>query len=383
MLPHETIISRQTHQTFDRNQQTGFLDLDLISVDDDPNDSLNINGVIVKSLANKCFAIPISVKSENTEETTALIDSGAEGMFVDISIAQKWRKTSLVKLVRVWNVDGTANANGEIKEKCLITINCQGEEMTNWFYVMALGDQNFILGLPWLKKYNPVIKWREKTLEFHHSIQRMAIRALTWSLSLKEDKQAMPEWENDLVVQYLMSPRGPEPSNHTSLEASSLFSNLGDLISIQKVTPAQQMEQNYCNNEEKTQLPPEYMEWNKVFEKTASEQFPEHHTWDHTIELRKDFIVKKGKIYALSLMEQNSLDDWIKEQLAKGYIQQSKSPQSSPFFFVPKKESNTLCPCQDYQYLNEYTKPNVYPLPLISDLMINLKGSKFFTKLDL
>ena len=193
----------------------------------------------------------------------------------------------------------------------------------------------------------------------------------------------MPEWDDDLMVRYLMSLRGPEPSNHTGLEASSLFGNLGDPISIRKVTPAQQMEQNYCNKEEKMQLPREYVEWNKVFEKTASERFPECHTWDHTIELWEDFIAKKGKIYALSPMEQNSLDDWIKEQLAKGYIQQLKSPQSSPFFFVPKKESNTLCPCQDYRYLNEYTKPNMYPLPLISDLMINLKGSEFFTKLDL
>src|SRR5258707_5480649 len=33
--------------------------------------------------------------------------------------------------------------------------------------------------------------------------------------------------------------------------------------------------------------------------------------------------------------------------------------------------------------MNEYTNQIVYPLPLISDLMINLKGSKFFTKLDL
>src|SRR5258708_7080632 len=263
MLPHETIVSRQTHQTFDRNQQTGFLDLDLISVDGDPKDPIDINGVTVKSLANKHFTIPISIKSENTEETTALIDSGAEGMFINISIAQKWRKTSLVKPVKVQNVDGTANTNGEIKEKCLITIDCQGKEMTDWFYVMALGDQNFILGLPWLEKYNPVIEWREKTLEFHHSIQQMAIRALTWSLSLKEDKQAMPEWDDDLVVWYLMLPRGPKSSDHTGLEASSLFGNLGDPISIRKVTPAQQMEQNYCNKEEKMQLPREYSEWNK------------------------------------------------------------------------------------------------------------------------
>ena len=43
----------------------------------------------------------------------------------------------------------------------------------------------------------------------------------------------------------------------------------------------------------------------------------------------------------------------------------------------------TVQPCQDYRYLNEFTKPNTYPLPLISDLMIKLKGSKYFTKLDI
>jgi hypothetical protein len=52
-------------------------------------------------------------------------------------------------------------------------------------------------------------------------------------------------------------------------------------------------------------------------------------------------------------------------------------------FFVEKKDAKKLRPCQDYQYLNEFTKPNAYPLPLISDLMITLKGSKFFTKLDI
>jgi hypothetical protein len=50
---------------------------------------------------------------------------------------------------------------------------------------------------------------------------------------------------------------------------------------------------------------------------------------------------------------------------------------------VEKKDAKKLWPCQDYWYLNEFTKPNAYPLPLISDLMITLKGSKFFTKLDI
>jgi hypothetical protein len=79
-----------------------------------------------------------------------------------------------------------------------------------------------------------------------------------------------------------------------------------------------------------------------------------------------DFKPKKGKIYPLNPLQQNTLDEWIKEQLAKGYIRQSKSPQASPFFFVEKKDAKKLRPCQDYRYLNEFTKPNAYPLLLIS-----------------
>ena len=50
---------------------------------------------------------------------------------------------------------------------------------------------------------------------------------------------------------------------------------------------------------------------------------------------------------------------------------------------MEKKDAKKLQPCQDYRYLNEFTKPNAYPLPLILDLMIKLKGSKYFIKLDI
>ncbi len=55
---------------------------------------------------------------------------------------------------------------------------------------------------------------------------------------------------------------------------------------------------------------------------------------------------------------------------------------ASPFFFVGKKDGK-LRPCQDYRYLNEGTVKNMYPLPLISELLDKLKGAKYFTKMDL
>ena len=143
------------------------------------------------------------------------------------------------------------------------------------------------------------------------------------------------------------------------------------------------MEHKYNAQQEESTLPTQYLPWKEVFKQQASERFPGKCPWDHAIELKEDFKPKKGKIYPLSPLQQNTLDEWIKEQLNKGYIRLLKLPQASPFFFVEKKDAKKLQPCQDYQYLNEYTKLNTYPLPLITDLMITLKGSKYFTKLDI
>ena len=60
----------------------------------------------------------------------------------------------------------------------------------------------------------------------------------------------------------------------------------------------------------------------------------------------------------------------------------SKSPLASPFFFIQKKDSS-LCPIQDYQYLNSIMIKNKYPLPLISDLIDKLKNAMIFMKFDI
>ena len=54
----------------------------------------------------------------------------------------------------------------------------------------------------------------------------------------------------------------------------------------------------------------------------------------------------------------------------------------APVFFVGKKNSKKHI-VQDYQYLNEWTIKNNYPLPLISNIIENIDTKKVFTKLDL
>ena len=117
----------------------------------------------------------------------------------------------------------------------------------------------------------------------------------------------------------------------------------------------------------------------KVFEK-ESERMPMSKIWSHTIDLREGFVPKKGKIYLLSRIEREEVQEFVKDQLRKGYIQPLKSPQMLLVFFVPKKDGKKR---MVQEYLNSWMIKNNYPLPLISDLIDNIGKKKVFTKIDL
>ena len=87
------------------------------------------------------------------------------------------------------------------------------------------------------------------------------------------------------------------------------------------------------------------------------------------------------KVYPLSPAEQKELDAFLKENLKTGRIRPSKSPMSSLVFFIKNKDGS-LRLVQDYRALNTITVKNKYPLPLISELINKLQGTKYFTKLD-
>ena len=62
--------------------------------------------------------------------------------------------------------------------------------------------------------------------------------------------------------------------------------------------------------------------------------------------------------------EDKALDDFIDEQLAKGYIRPFISPYALSFFFIKKKDGK-LRPVQDHRNINKWMVRNQYTLPLI------------------
>ena len=62
--------------------------------------------------------------------------------------------------------------------------------------------------------------------------------------------------------------------------------------------------------------------------------------WDHTIDIKEEFVLRKEKIYLLSRKEREEVCEFILEQLRKEYIRPSKLPQMVLVFFVRKKDGN-------------------------------------------
>ena len=122
--------------------------------------------------------------------------------------------------------------------------------------------------------------------------------------------------------------------------------------------------------------------WIKIFGKKQSKRMPTRKIWDHIIELKEEFALRKGKVYPLSREEREEVREFIWKQLIKGYIRLSKSPQTALVFFVGKKDRKKQM-VQDYWYLNEWMIKNNYPLPLISDVLENIDMKKVFTKMNL
>jgi len=142
----------------------------------------------------------------------------------------------------------------------------------------------------------------------------------------------------------------------------------------------EEMEENYRKIEKL--VPRKFLKWRKVFGKVELEKMPTRKVWDHAIDLKEIFKSWKGRIYPLSKNEREEVQNFVEDQLRKGYIRPSKSPQTSPVFFVGKKDRSKQM-VMDYCNLNNQTVKNNYPLPLITELINNMGSKKVFTKIDL
>jgi hypothetical protein len=118
----------------------------------------------------------------------------------------------------------------------------------------------------------------------------------------------------------------------------------------------------------------------EVFQEPTA--LPPRRRHDHRIPLQTGAQPVNCRPYKNSFFQKEEIEKMVKEMLCNNIIQPSVSPFASPVLLVKKKD-NTWHFCVDFRQLKEVTIKNKFPIPLIDDLLDELQGSSFFSKLDL
>ncbi|KAL1256449.1 hypothetical protein QQF64_011994 [Cirrhinus molitorella] len=276
------------------------------------------------------FEVPVTLSFDNHSiETTALVDSGAAGNFIDSAFARAHHLPilSCTPHVAVAALDGRPLGSGRINHTTqdLSLLTNHNHQETIRLFIISAPQTPLILGYPWLWLHSPTISWAQHTIT-------------QWS---------------DYCHQHCLRPPVCQPSSPS-----------GSTTDIPEA------------------LPTEYQDLRLAFSKSRASSLPPHRPGDCAIDLLPGAVPPKGRIFPLSQPESEAMKEYIQEELKKGFIRPSTSPASAGFFFVKKKDGG-LRPCIDYRGLNEVTIKYRYPLPLVPSALEHLRTARHFTKLDL
>ena len=311
----------------------------------------------------RSMKIPVSFQTAYARaDKQILVDSGATDNFIHPRLIKRLALgTQKLECPRkIWNIDGTNNKAGRITEYADLSVQTGKKQNKMRFLVTDLGHEDLILGYPWLATFEPKFSWADGTIDTEYL--PVIIKSLNWETRLtkttisRTTTEPIPTQEKERIVEELEE------------ECFTISTRLA---------------QEALQYQKEVEVPEEYQRHLKVFSEEESHRFPPSRLWDHAIELKEGAPEAINcKVIPTTKEEDEALKKFIKEQLEKGYIQKSKSPYASAFFFIKKKDGK-LRPIQDYRKLNQYTIRNKYPLPLIPELISQVKEANFFSKFDI
>jgi hypothetical protein len=205
--------------------------------------------------------------------------------------------------------------------------------------------------MDWLEKHNPHIDWVEKTLTMqtsegekflqghrNHQIQCAAISADELATICRQGSVA------HLIHVY----------------------SLNEDARTEEITPAE--------------IQSVIAQFSEVFEEPTG--LPPRRACDHKIPLIQGAQPVNTRAYRHKPELKSEIDKQVQELLEAGIIQRSTSQFSSPAILVKKKDG-TWRLCIDYRALNSMTVVHKFPVPVIDELLDELSGACWFSRMDL
>ncbi|MCH94216.1 Ty3/gypsy retrotransposon protein, partial [Trifolium medium] len=262
-----------------------------------------------------------------------LVDSGATHNFIDQKLVFRmgWEVNSESSM-KIRLGDGfQTNTKGRCKE---IEVSLGDFKVSCSPHLFELGGPDMILGIEWLNTLgDTIVNWTKQTMSF-------------WSNQ---------KW---VTLQGLGSTGGNEEALQSILKRKRGV-NEGILRSFDKT-----LLDSYSG----------------VFTEVVG--LPPNRGREHAINIKEGEGPVIVRPYRYPHLHKNEIERQVREMLDAGIIRHSSSAYSSPVILVKKKDQSWRM-CVDYRALNKVTIPDKFPIPVIEELLDELHGAKYFSKLDL
>ncbi len=334
----------------------------------------------------------------------SILDCGSYCNFISINLVNKLnlKPQKISKNFTIIGISGTTKIDKNIKLKFQFQLNFKNKNFlftfNEEFLVTDKIPIDLLLGNKFMNKYHIHYDYKNKFIYSDFSLKQL-FKKFKNILLLKNSKNFSQKFLNKISnfnnykfnkIQNLNYYKNLNKNNkfifNKNKEKSENIFNYNMLI-YSFLSNNEEYEDELEEEEEEEEdkledIPPQYRDLHEVFSKKKADKLPPHRPVDCKIVLQKDATLHYGPIYPMSEEESEVLKEYIDENLKKGFIRSSESPAGYPVLFQKKKDGS-LRLCVDYKKLNEVTIRNSYPIPLITDIIERVKGSNYFTKLDL
>ena len=351
--------------------------------------------------------IPTFNQQAPTSQTLRVLwDSGAKGSFIDISFAnhpsiQPFRRT-LETPSPLQMFDGRPSSSGPITHTVNLPLVLQNglASLLTTLYVTRLAGADIVLGDDWLAKYQAILDHAQRHIQLTLPSSSPSITSSNpipiaspscWGSSSFLGQPAISSSDSTPDNHSLSLALNPSVNNDTLLRAVSIDSFPSDSLDFDDLKTLGPQFSEILTPEEFVAetaellevLPTQFHDYIDIFQPSSgTKTLQPHCQYDMTIDLVPEAKLSSPPLYQLNEGQCKVLLDTLERETTAGHIRPSKSSYGVPMFFVPKKDGKFHM-VVDYRQVNCVTKPDAYPLPLISQIISDLSKAKFFTKLDL
>ncbi|XP_042044219.1 uncharacterized protein LOC121789968 [Salvia splendens] len=286
-----------------------------------------------------------------------LIDTGSTHNFLSTKVA----KTIKCQLTIV-NSKAVEVANGQLlqcNQKC---DKLEWEMQGSWFqaevYLIHLETYDLILGGEWLSTLGEITwNFNKLSMQFEICGKKVGLQGELWS---------------------------PKPDQLHCLHVFNPTEVDEEERKVTQMMPSVEGDISYCYGVSTEDIWPNLssilLENEAIFMEPVT--LPPQREQDHKIVLKDGSDAVNIRPYKYAAKQKDVIEAMIAEMLNSGVIRHSESPFASPIVLVKKKNSSWRM-CVDYRVLNAITVKDKYPIPVIEELLDELGGAKWFSKIDL